>query len=109
MIDPLAEIMTTDADSINIVSAESEMGVDDVTACAIINDSMPTVSPIFVGYDTNLSLNQQDIDILGDKTEDIERADFDGGDFDCSYKLCATRHGCSGATNCNACYGDYRR
>lgn len=26
-----------------------------------------------------------------------------------SYKCCPTRHGCSGATNCDYAYADYRR
>jgi len=26
-----------------------------------------------------------------------------------SYKCCPTRHGCSGATNCDNCYADYHR
>lgn len=26
-----------------------------------------------------------------------------------SYKCCPTRHGCSGATNCDNAYGDYHR
>ena len=26
-----------------------------------------------------------------------------------SYKVCPTRHGCSGATNCDNAYGDYHR
>ena len=26
-----------------------------------------------------------------------------------SYKCCPTRHGCSGATNCDNSYGDYHR
>lgn len=26
-----------------------------------------------------------------------------------SYKCCPTRHGCSGATNCDSAYGDYHR
>ena len=25
------------------------------------------------------------------------------------YKVCATRHGCSGATNCDRAYSDYHR
>lgn len=26
-----------------------------------------------------------------------------------SYKCCPTRHGCSGATNCDSAYGNYHR
>lgn len=80
-------------------------------SAAYINASDVSISntPEFIEYDSSLELAQHDINFLEEKYEDVERADFNGEDLECSYKLCATRHGCSGATNCNACYGDYRR
>lgn len=45
---------------------------------------------------------------LQQRAEDVEREESgDVEDAKNGRKLCATRHGCQGATDCNYAYGDY--
>lgn len=106
MIEPTLELVLPVDDTVATTMPDAGM---EVTACAVANESLVIASPEIIGYDDSLILNQQDVEMLGEKAEGVERADAIDGDFDCSYKLCATRHGCSGATNCDYSYGDYRR
>lgn len=86
----------------------TELDVCEEAAAAYTSHEAVAVSSLeFVGYDDHLALYQQDVDFLEEKADNVDRAEISDGDFDCSYKICATRHGCSGATNCDACYGDY--
>lgn len=55
--------------------------------------------------DDELSVSSHDISHLKEKAEGVERA---GNGNETSFKgikICATRHGCTGATNCDYSYG----
>lgn len=59
--------------------------------------------------DDDLETSDEDVDSLTLKAEDIER-DEDNGQISfkgLNKKVCATRHGCQGATDCDYAYGDY--
>ena len=59
--------------------------------------------------DDDLETSDEDVNSLASKAEDIER-DEDNGQisfYGLSKKVCATRHGCQGATDCDYAYGDY--
>lgn len=51
--------------------------------------------------DDELSVSSHDIDYLKEKAKGIERADTGDEISFKGTKICATRHGCSGATNCD--------
>lgn len=57
-------------------------------------------------YD-DLDVDDNDIEELEDNASGIDRHNpsFEGHDH--SKKWCPTRHGCTGATNCDYAYGDY--
>lgn len=61
-------------------------------------------------FDSSSVLNsltiRTEIEELIHKVENVNRA---GVDYEVTFgkKMCPTRHGCTGATNCNYCYGDY--
>ncbi len=108
MIEPTLDLTVSVEDPMSASLADTDVCGVEATAYAA-HDTIINSTLEFVGYDDQLAVSQQDMDILEEKADDMDRAEISDGDFDCSYKLCATRHGCSGATNCDACYGDYHR
>jgi len=55
---------------------------------------------------TELAISASEITLLEKKAQGIKRAKSVNVPPQ-GRKLCATRHGCQGATDCNYCYGDY--
>lgn len=53
----------------------------------------------------DLNIPDDDIDGLKEKADGVERSD--GEEISFKGKICATRHGCQGATNCDYAYGNY--
>ena len=66
-------------------------------------DDIDAVDP-FLDSDS-LSMSN-DIDGLESSVDGMERAEG-GHEISFGKKMCPTRHGCTGATNCNNAYGDY--
>ena len=56
---------------------------------------------------SHLSVTREDVNHLEEKAQGIEREVK--SDTLKDFYLCATRHGCQGATDCNYSYGDYHR
>ena len=57
--------------------------------------------------DDELTVSEKDMNSLEDKASQIERNDSDKSQISFGRKMCPTRHGCQGATECNYSYGDY--
>ena len=55
--------------------------------------------------DDELSVSSHDINYLKEKAKGIERAETGDEISFKGIKICATRHGCTGATNCDYEYG----
>lgn len=53
----------------------------------------------------DLDVSSDDINSLKERTEGIERNESKTDDTFKGIKICATRHGCTGATNCDYSYG----
>lgn len=56
-------------------------------------------------YPQCLKINTNQINNLKTRALGLERADRTQDAYLASYKFCPTRHGCSGATNCDYEYG----
>lgn len=54
----------------------------------------------------SLDIQKEELEMLQSKVEGIERSEHIGEPSFCG-KVCPTSHGCSGATSCDACYGNY--
>lgn len=94
--------------------------IDESNAKVQINMDQPTVAPspielevLFEDSHNNndeefgsLEVTQEDVDQLIEKAKDIER-DEHVSSISFGKKVCPTSHGCSGATYCDGCYGDY--
>lgn len=79
----------------------------------VITEELPetgfneTTPHIEIGEDP-LAAPMKQFEELQKKAEDVEREESgDVEDAKNGRKLCATRHGCQGATDCNYAYGDY--
>lgn len=57
--------------------------------------------------DDALSISEDDLQSLEDKAADIERNEADKSKISFGRKMCPTRHGCQGATDCDYSYGGY--
>ncbi len=58
----------------------------------------------------SLNITREEIDTLSDKANGIERADNHSSDISFGKKEpgdCLSRHGCTGAKECDKCYGDF--
>lgn len=54
----------------------------------------------------NLDVSNDDVEDLQNKAEGIERSEH-RGEISFGRKMCPTRHGCQGATDCDYSYGGY--
>lgn len=97
-----SEIMDTE----NVDPETDEIGGDDETTELSPNpDDMLINGQGEWSHDDNFE--DEVLADLKEKAEGIERAE-NGKDISFgSKKICATRHGCSGATSCNYNYADY--
>jgi len=57
--------------------------------------------------DDGLTVSEDDLNSLEDKASQIERSDSDKSQISFGRKMCPTRHGCQGATDCDYSYGGY--
>lgn len=82
----------------------------------MMNESLSMDSPLSLSGDISdvSSLNNDDITIIDDdidgltiKIDDIVPDDDDDDSIILGTKMCPTRHGCTGATNCNYDYASY--
>lgn len=77
-------------------------------------DYLDTSNPIDVDNLVNiphtdgLDLSREDIEQLSDRAEDVHRGDISFGKKGDPGECC-TRHCCTGASYCNASYGDFHR
>lgn len=56
-------------------------------------------------YPQCLKVDTNQVNDLKNRAFGLERADRTHDAYLASYKFCPTRHGCSGATNCDYAYG----
>ena len=97
LFDTHLEIPTND-------SVES-LNLNDVKPNGLTGVGFEDLEKIKQELDDELSVSSHDIDYLKDKAEGIERAEnCDEISFK-GVKICATRHGCTGATNCDYSLG----
>ena len=57
--------------------------------------------------DDSLSVSEDDLQSLEDKAAGIDRSEADKSQISFGRKMCPTRGGCQGATDCNYSYGSY--
>lgn len=57
--------------------------------------------------DDALAVSEEDINNLEEKASGIDRNDADKRQISFCRKMCPTRHGCQGATDCDYSYGGY--
>lgn len=57
--------------------------------------------------DDELTVSEDDLNSLEDKASQIDRSDSDKSQISFGRKMCPTRHGCQGATDCDYSYGGY--
>lgn len=72
---------------------------------------IPTQSDVNDYDTTSLSVTDDELDELGKKnvasSDETNEHENDLLERDMGRKVCPTRHGCSGATDCDYCGGDY--
>ena len=57
--------------------------------------------------DDPLSVSEEDLTALENKASDLDRNEADKSQIPFGRKMCPTRGGCQGATDCNYSYGSY--
>ena len=57
--------------------------------------------------DDGLTVSEDELNSLEEKASQIERSDSDKSQISFGRKMCPTRHGCQGATDCDYSYGGY--
>ena len=77
-------------------------GADDDTN--ITNDDNDIISPS--NDEDALAVSEDDLNSLEKKADGIERGNYNG-EPSFGIKMCPTRHGCQGATDCDNCLGNY--
>lgn len=66
----------------------------------------PMESTLSVEDTDPLDVSSEDLDELEERADGLERTE-ERGEISFGRKNCATRHGCTGATNCNYDYASY--
>lgn len=80
---------------------------DDVQNPDSNSDDGTTVTPDSITGDDGLTVNDDDMKSLEDKASKINRSDTDNSEPTFTSKMCPSRHGCQGATDCDYSYGSY--
>lgn len=88
--------LCSSADDSNNLLVSNNMEVD-----GHASTSLDDIDRIKKELDDDLSIPSHDINNLKERAAEIERAEQNGHPSFKSVRICATRHGCSGATNCN--------
>lgn len=89
----------------NSGNQEVDLIIDETqsTQVNIIDDTVP-----YAGVEEDpLATPMKQFEDLQQRAEDVEREGNDDVENAKNQKLCATRHGCQGATDCNYSYGSY--
>ena len=103
----------------NSISTQ-EVGFAEMSSSPLIENSMQhsdTMTDVatssididnFVNVPTtdHLEVSNEDIETLQERVEGIERSEHKG-EISFGKKMCPTRHGCQGATDCDYSYGSY--
>lgn len=71
-----------------------------------LNDDVTALESMTGLTDDSFQIIDDDLDILVDKSKNVT-PDDDTDDVMLGSKMCPTRHGCTGATNCNYDYASY--
>ena len=81
-----------------------------------VDDSNDTSSDVSTYYDDDyigqpddapLEIPEDDLDSLEEDASDIDRSEADRSKISFGRKMCPTRGGCQGATDCDYSYGSY--
>lgn len=83
-----------------------ELEVDDNPESSIQENEVEGLTEHLIDDDT-LSISEDDLQSLEDKAAGIDRSEADKSQVSFCRKMCPTRHGCQGATDCNYSYGGY--
>ncbi len=85
--------------------------VEDVTIDEGHGDVDNTAEDNSVGIynpsDDDLTVSDDDVTSLEEKASGVDRAEADKSQISFGRKMCPTRHGCQGATDCDYSYGGY--
>ena len=57
--------------------------------------------------DDGLDVSEDELSTLERKASDLDRSEADKSHISFGRKMCPTRHGCQGATDCDYSYGGY--
>lgn len=57
--------------------------------------------------DDGLTVSEDDLNLLEDRASEVNRNDDDESQISFGRKMCPTRGGCQGATDCDYSYGSY--
>lgn len=92
----LDEIISTPTGLKEQPNTMQELGISSIDVDNFLNT--PTTD--------SLEVSNEDFDYLQDRAEGIERCEH-RSEISFGKKMCPTRHGCQGATDCDYCGGDY--
>ena len=85
--------------------------VEDVTIDEDHGDVDNTTEDNSVGIydpsDDDLAVSDNDVTSLEEKASGVDRVETDKSQISFGRKMCPTRHGCQGATDCDYSYGSY--
>lgn len=90
---------------ISMVESIDSHSLNDIRLNSTTETSLDDLEIIKQELDDELSISSHDINNLKEKAEGIERAEFGNEISFKGVKICATRHGCTGATNCDYSLG----
>ena len=90
---------------ISMAESVDSHNLDDIRLNSTPGTSFDDLEKIKQELDDELSISSHDINYLKEKAEGIERSEFGNETSFKGIKICATRHGCTGATNCNYSLG----
>ena len=74
-------------------------------SCLEHDNSYDELAKIKQDLDDEIDVSDKELDELHNRADGIEREEHHEGNILKGVKICATRHGCSGATNCDYEYG----
>ena len=94
-----------DFDDVNDVDVtdfeDGNAGVTNINEDDITHLTKPLID------DDALAVSEEDIKNLEDKASEINRNEAEQSQISFGRKMCPTRHGCQGATDCDYSYGSY--
>lgn len=99
-----------DSDVLNSDSFDEYPDMDfsdepDFDVCGHENDDQSIIDSPYPD-DYGLDVSEDELSALEEKAEGIDRSEHNG-EISFGMKMCPTRHGCQGATDCDYTYGGY--